>query len=89
MEARSKVHSACVQIMQGTIKEATFENMAFGIVDSILDNLGYKQNTIDTNGWLIDYWSTYNKPGFPIIEASGSMYYGNCYIKVKDNEDGD
>lgn len=86
MEAKSKVHSACVQIMQGTIKDIEFENMAFGIIDEVLNNLGYIQNTIDTNGWEVDYWSTYNKPGFPVIEASGSMYYGNCYIKVKGYE---
>ena len=86
MEAKNKVHSDCVAIMQGTKTEVSYENMAFGIVDRALDNLGYTRNTIDTNGWQVDYWSTYNKPGFPVIEASGSMYHGDCYIKVKDSE---
>lgn len=66
-------------------EEVEYDNMAYGIVDEVLEGIGYTRNTIDTNGWEVDYWSTYNKPGSPLLSVTGSMYYGNCHIKRKDN----
>lgn len=38
----------------------------------ILTDLGYEEDGFDQNGWEMDFWITYKKPGFKTLTLTGT-----------------
>lgn len=51
-----------------------FPNVNMHVLDWALQDLGYDDGDLDTNGWEMDFWEIFsNRPdGFPIVELSGT-----------------
>ena len=47
-------------------------------IKNFLGELGYDTQTSsdDTNGWQVDFWYYFNKPGEEELCLSGSLWYG-------------
>lgn len=69
-------------IMESEPEEFSAGCISFALVKEVLEELGWTDTNIETNGWDIDYWVTFIKEGkdFKHI-VSGSLYYGNINIR--------
>ena len=69
-------------IMESEPEEFSAGCISFALVKEVLEELGWTDTNIETNGWDIDYWVTFIKEGkdFKYI-VSGSLYYGNINIR--------
>ncbi|MGL4792466.1 MAG: hypothetical protein ACRC23_01950 [Aeromonas jandaei] len=63
-------------VLNGDIDEAKNINAPFSMVEAILCKKGYSREDIETNGWQVDFWVEFTKPGERTISVSGGMWYG-------------
>lgn len=51
-----------------------FPNVNMHVLDWTLQDLGYKDGDLETNGWEMDFWETFSERpnGFPSVELSGT-----------------
>ena len=51
-----------------------FPNVNMHVLDWALQEVGYGDGDLDTNGWEMDFWEIFSErpEGFPIVELSGT-----------------
>lgn len=57
--------------------------------NKILSDLGWNRDDVDTNGWQVDFWVSFEKEDVEdfTLDLSGSLFYGDyCLSKVKEDD---
>ena len=58
-------------------------------VKHIIEDLGYKEDSFDDNGWEMDYWFHFQHPEsdkFPPLCLSGTAIIHEMYLRGEDND---
>ena len=76
---KEKIKLAISQVEDGMIDsfEENNTDVAPGTIQEILEQMGFEsQDDINTNGWQVDYWETWEKNGVE-YRLSGCAWYGD------------
>lgn len=60
------------------------------VVSNVLQDLGYEEGDVDTNGWENDYWQSFTHPDekkFPPMQMSGTSWIHECHLHGEEDED--
>ena len=60
-------------------------NLAPVQVENFLITKGFKKESVETNGWDVDFEITYKKDDL-IITHTGNWYYGSSTLNIKRNK---
>ena len=70
-------------------EELKIEMLPIEDINALLKPHGFEINheTLDTNGWSIDFWVLFENEHYPFdLQLGGSWYYGN-YVLTKTKTD--
>lgn len=72
-----------------TVIDLFSAHITAGQAFDFLEELGYKHEEMDTNGWELDYWVVFTKEGSRPIIISGSGIYGGCTMAFHETQEED
>lgn len=73
-------------LKQKKIDDINLDELNPAKVEELLKELGYEQTDFDTNGWEMDFWITFKKPGEPNIIVGGCGYTFTLKLYLEERE---
>lgn len=68
--------------------KVSIKHVCIDEIFTILDEMNFvHREDFDTNGWQVDYWTTFDKDG-KAYQLEGSMWYGKMEFYRQPMEDG-
>lgn len=77
------------ELEDNNINEYDFgEYVPYSLLKEVLEERGWKwENEFETNGWEIDFWTTWTSPQNKKYTVSGCFVLGGLKIELEDETD--